>query len=75
MERRNFFNWVGKVTLVVGSGYLLGQSKQLDDELLDQGYPSKPGDSRMRMNGRACHDYRMISGDRSMILDRDIFHG
>jgi hypothetical protein len=75
MERRNFFNWIGKVALVVGSGYLLGQSKELDYELPDQSCPPKPGDPRIRMNGRACHDYRMMSGDRSMILDRDIFQG
>jgi|WetSurMetagenome_2_1015567.scaffolds.fasta_scaffold1345236_2 hypothetical protein len=75
MERRNFFNWIGKVALVVGSGYLLGQSKELDYELPDQSYPLKPGNPRIRMNGRACHDYRLMSGDRSMILDRDIFQG
>jgi hypothetical protein len=34
--------------------------------------PGRPDSHhRMRMNARACHDYRMVSGDRSMVLDEE----
>lgn len=74
MERRNFFGWVGKVSLAIGLGYVAGQSIEIDNDHPQQVLPERSGDYRLRMNGRACHDFRMISNDRSMRLDREIFY-
>ncbi len=74
MERRDFFGWIGKVSLAVGLGYIAGQSHEVDNDYPQQILPERYGDYRVRMNGRACHDYRLISSDRSMIIDKDIFH-
>ena len=73
MERRNFFSWIGKISLAIGLGYMAGQSHEIADDHPRQVLPERCGDYRMRMNGRACHDFRMISNDRSMRLDREIF--
>ncbi len=75
MERRDFFGWMGKISMAIGLGYLTGKSQEIDNFYPQQYYPpERMGDYRLRMNGRACHDYRMISGDRSMRLDKDIFY-
>lgn len=76
MRRRDFFEWAGKVSLALGLGYLSARADAADPAMPEAVPPrglSKPG--TMRMNGRACHDYRMISSDRSMIIDREIFLG
>ena len=75
MERRQFFGWVSKLSLAVGLGYLAGNANEIDDRYEPAMLSRAPGDMRVRMNGRACHDYRMISSDRSMIFDRNIFNG
>jgi hypothetical protein len=74
MERRSFFGWIGKIALVLGSGYLLGHSEEQIIDPSEQPFPKGQGERPMRMNGRACRDFRMISADRSMIFDREIFN-
>jgi len=73
MHRRQFFGWLGKLSLMLGLGYLAVRSEA---PVSAQTAPTgqKPRNRMMRMNGRACHDYRMVSGDRSMILDEEIFN-
>jgi hypothetical protein len=75
MKRRDFFGWVGKISIALGFGYLSGHAEKFDSLLPGETLPddSQPRLFMTRMNGRACHDYRMISSDRSMILDREIF--
>jgi hypothetical protein len=73
MDRRNFFGWIGKISLMVGLGFMAHRS---DGGLLDESQVDMvcvPDISRMRMNGRACRDFRMISSDQSIFLDKDIF--
>jgi hypothetical protein len=74
MQRRDFFSWIGKFSLVIGMGSLIGDSAELPDIPTQQIFPERYGDYRMRMNGRACRDFRLISNDRSMCLDREIFY-
>jgi hypothetical protein len=74
MERRSFFGWMGKIALVVGSGYLLGHTELPNINSDAQNFPNRQGERPMRMNGRACRDFRMISADRSMVFDREIFN-
>jgi hypothetical protein len=73
MIRRQFFGWIGKVSLALGLGYLAVGAEELDTELIQKSPFPSIRNHRMRMNGRACHDYRMVSGDRSMILDEELF--
>jgi hypothetical protein len=75
MERRHFFGWMGKVALLIGIGSLIGRSEDSEIETGPQRFPGRLNERRIRMSGRACHDYRMISSDRSMRLDREIFGG
>jgi hypothetical protein len=71
MIRRQFFVWLGKVSVALGIGYLALGSEKLE-AAPNAETPNRPKvNPRMRMNGRACHDYRMVSGDRSMILDEE----
>jgi hypothetical protein len=74
MERRSFFGWMGKIALVVGSGYLLGHTEVPEIDPNERLNSKKPGERPMRMNARACRDYRMISADRSMVFDREILN-
>ena len=73
MIRRQFFIWLGKVSVALGLGYLTLNAEDAKALQESDVYSSPNGNHRMRMNGRACHDYRMVSGDRSMILDEE-FH-
>jgi hypothetical protein len=74
MQRRHFFGWVGKISALAGLGFLFGRSSEivLGDE--SQKTHEPPKRYMTRMNARACHDYRMISDDHSIVLDREIFH-
>jgi hypothetical protein len=74
MERRDFLGWMGKLSLAIGMGSLIGNAGELPDMTTQQILPDRCGDYRRRMNGRACHDFRLISNDRSMCLDREIFY-
>ena len=74
MERRQFFGWIGKLSAALGLGYLVGNSGEPLNEPSRQILLDRSGNYRRRMNGRACHDFRMISSDRSMRLDREIFY-
>jgi hypothetical protein len=74
MKRRQFFGWMGKISAAIGMGYILSGSLNDSMAAIEGPIPDTPqGESKMRMNGRACHDYRMISNDRSIILDKEIF--
>jgi len=75
MRRRQFFGWLGKLSAAIGLGYLLGSSIEIDDAAANEvAMPARLENRKMRMSARACHDYRLISNDRSMILDKDIFY-
>jgi hypothetical protein len=72
MIRRQFFVWLGKVSVALGLGYLALGSEESEASLQEHKISARAErHHRMRMNGRACHDYRMVSGDRSMILDEE----
>jgi len=72
MIRRQFFVWIGKVSVALGLGYLALGTEESEASLQESKIPGRPDSHhRMRMNARACHDYRMVSGDRSMILDEE----
>ena len=75
MERRTFFGWIGRAALFIGMGSLIGHTEETEIENAPQRSSDQPAIRRTRMSGRACHDYRMISDDRSLILDKDIYHG
>ncbi|HBC45575.1 MAG TPA: hypothetical protein DCZ43_00870 [candidate division Zixibacteria bacterium] len=75
MERRTFFGWIGKAALFIGMGSLIGHAEEPEIENIPKRFPDQPAIRRARMSGRACHDYRMISDDRSLMLDKDIYHG
>ena len=70
MKRRQFLGWVGVAATAVGLGSLLGWRPGDDSASFNWQDDMPTRDLRVRMNGRACHDYRMISGDRSLFIDR-----
>jgi hypothetical protein len=74
MERRDFLGWMGKLSLAIGMASVIGNAGELPAGPTQQVLPDGYGDYRRRMNGRACHDYRLISNDHSMLLDREIFY-
>jgi hypothetical protein len=74
MQRRDFLGWVGKVSIAIGIGSIVGIPGDRNSSPAQEIPPGRYGGYRRRMNGRACRDYRLISNDRSMYLDRDIFH-
>ena len=72
MIRRQFFSWLGKVTVALGLGYMaLGSGESEAAQQRSNSSARRDTRRMMRMNGRACHDYRMVSGDRSMVLDEE----
>jgi hypothetical protein len=71
MIRRQFFTWLGKVTVALGLGYIALNSGESEASEKGNVTNHPTANHRMRMNGRACHDYRMVSGDRSMVLDEE----
>ncbi|OGC93762.1 MAG: hypothetical protein A2W25_06515 [candidate division Zixibacteria bacterium RBG_16_53_22] len=73
MNRRGFFEWIGKMAAAVGLGYLAFNtgSATSADETNTPLADFNP--VQMRMNGRACSDYRMISANQPNFLDKDIF--
>jgi hypothetical protein len=73
MNRRNFFEWFGNLSLAIGLGYLTAHSKPPFTDYRPLQSPLGRANHKPRMNGRACHDFRMLSADRSIMLDRDIF--
>jgi hypothetical protein len=72
MKRRQFFAWMGKASAAIGLGYLTARSGDLAFETPMEVSADRRS-SRPRLNGSACHDYRVISFDSSIILDRDAF--
>jgi hypothetical protein len=73
MNRRGFFEWIGKMAAAVGLGYLAFNTEPVVSANEPNAPPACSNPMKMRMNGRACRDYRMISVDRSIFLDKDIF--
>jgi len=69
MNRRKFFGWLGKVCVALGIGYLAFRSGELEQEST-QARTKASSHSIPRMNGAVCYDARIISPDRSFILDR-----
>ena len=69
MNRRRFMGWMGVTVSAIGLGSLLGLSHD-DNVSFDWPEDIAPHDPRRRMNGRACHDFRMMSEDRSLFIDR-----
>jgi hypothetical protein len=69
MNRREFFGWMGKVAAGVGLTCLLGYS---GEPMPEQSQPPSAPDFRMRMDGSACRDFRIISGELPAVLHREI---
>ncbi len=58
----------------MGLGSLVSWSKTEASDIIDwHDQPARGTDMRHSMNGRACHDFRMMSDDRSVIIDRKMF--
>ena len=70
MQRRQFLGWMGVAASAIGMASLLSWSHEDNSSSIDWPENAKLSDPRVRMNGRACHDYRMISEDRSLFIDR-----
>lgn len=60
---------MGAAATAIGLGSFLGWSRGDDSASLSWLDDVPPRDLRARMNGRACHDYRMMSEDRSLFID------
>ena len=73
MNRRDFFGWIGKIATAVGLSQLTFDTDSAGADTNSRMGATIP--ARPRMNGRACSDYRMISADQSILLDKDIFNG
>jgi hypothetical protein len=61
--------------MAIGLGYFSLRSPRLDaaaEPPSAAGDPISNAPHRMRLNGRACRDYRLISDDRSVFLDDEI---
>jgi hypothetical protein len=70
VKRRQFLGWIGVAATAVGMGSLLGWSRDDDSSSLSWPDDMPKRDLRARMNGRACHDFRMMSDDHSLFIDR-----
>jgi hypothetical protein len=71
VKRRQFLGWIGAASAAVGMSSLIGWRR--DDEAassFDLPMNAIGREQRARMNGRACHDFRMMSEDRSLFIDR-----
>ncbi len=70
MQRRQFLGWIGMAAAAVGASSFIGWSRNDDISSFDLPNNVLPRDLRTRMNGRACHDFRMMSEDHSLFIDR-----
>jgi hypothetical protein len=74
MNRRDFFGWIGKIAAAIGLSQLAFDTDPPEAAIAPRRGPSDSIPAGPRMNGRACSDYRMISADQSILLDKDIFN-
>jgi len=74
MNRRDFFGWVAKAAATVGLSRLAFDTEPADAAAMPMARPVGARHAPLRMNGRACRDFRMLSDDRSILLDKEIFN-
>jgi hypothetical protein len=74
VNRRDFFSWAGKAATAIGMGYLALNSEPTSITANPNMRSAGSIPTPMRMNGSACRDFRMISADQSIFLDKDIFN-
>jgi hypothetical protein len=73
MKRRDFFAWIGKAAAAVGLGSIVFDSDINESMAMPIAAQPNKNSTRIRMTGRACHDFRKLSADQSILLDRDVF--
>lgn len=75
MDRRRFMGWLGLCMSAAGLGFLDSSAEETRQDVYrpQLGNMSASGPRGVRMSGRACRDYRLISDDRSLILDKSFF--
>ena len=74
MNRRDFFGWAGKAATAIVMGYLALNAEPTSITANPNMPTAGSNPTSMRMSGRACRDFRMISADQSIFLDKDIFN-
>ncbi len=73
MNRRDFFGWIGKIAAAIGLSQMTLDTDSPEAAIDPRTRTAISTPARPRMNGRACSDYRMISADQSILLDKDIY--